>query len=226
MKCFIIHNPEDELSVRLMNDSIASCNQFGISPVPFAGTFGNAINKKLEHYNLVPSVYKLEPKLGESGCFISHYELWSQCVNDNQDYIILEHDVDMKSTLTEDILNQFVGILNLDPCGALQKDQVSYSDCSKKSGPITIKKLPEPISKLSWKSAKQHHVPGAYAYVIKPKAAAQLIKYAQLLGYLPVDVHINSHYVSISTVNPSIFKICDFMLDRKNRVKYSSTKRS
>ena len=225
MKCFIIHNPNDELSVRLMDDSIASCRSFGIDPIPFAGTFSDSIDSKLKQYNLVPSVYKPELRIGEQGCFISHYELWLQCVKDNQSYMILEHDVVMKSSLTDDILNQFTGILNLDPCGALQKDQASYVDCSKKSGTITVNKLPDPVGEMSWKSAKRYHVPGAYAYIIKPAAAAQLIEYAQSSGYLPVDVHINSYYVSMSTVHPSIFKICDFMLDRKNRVKYSSTKR-
>jgi GR25 family glycosyltransferase involved in LPS biosynthesis len=208
-----------------MNDSIASCIPFGITPLPFAGTFKDAISKKLEHYNLVPSAHKQEPRAGESGCFISHYELWLQCVNDNQSYMILEHDVIMKSSLDENILNQFTGILNLDPCGALQKDQASYVDCSKKSGPISVNKLPTPAGEMSWQSAKRYHVPGAYAYIIKPAAAAELIKHAQSSGYLPVDVHINSYYVSISTVTPSVFKICNFMLDRKNRVKYSSTKR-
>ena len=226
MKCFIIHNPDDELSIRLMNDSIASCQSFGIDPIPFAGTFRDAIIRKLEHYNLVPSIHKPEPRIGESGCFISHYELWLQCVKDNQSYMILEHDVTMKLPLSENILNQFTGILHLDPCGALQKDQASYIDCSKKSGPVTVNKLPTRSGEMSWKSAKQYHVPGAYAYVIKPTAAEQLVKHARSSGYLPVDVHINSYYVSISTVTPSIFKICDFMLDRKNRVKYSSTKRS
>lgn len=225
MKCFIIHNPDDELSVRLMNDSIASCNLYGIHPIPFSGTFKDVINKKLEHYNLVPSIYKPEPKNGESGCFISHYELWLQCVNDNYSYMILEHDVVMKSALPKNILNQFTGILNLDPCGAVQKDQARYVDCSNKTGLLTVTKLTDPTGELSWKSAKQYHVPGAYAYIIDPAAAAQLIKYAHTSGYLPVDVHINSYYVSISTVAPSIFKICDFMLDRKNRIKYSSTKR-
>jgi GR25 family glycosyltransferase involved in LPS biosynthesis len=208
-----------------MNDSIASCNLFGIDPIPFAGTFGDAINNKLEHYNLIPSIHKLEPRIGESGCFISHYELWLQCIHDNQSYMILEHDITMKSSLDEHILNQFTGILNLDPCGSLQKDQASYIDCSKKSGLVTVNELPDSAGEMSWKSAKQYHVPGAYAYIIKPAAAKKLVKHAQSSGYLPVDVHINSYYVSISTVTPSIFKICDFMLDRKNRVKYSSTKR-
>lgn len=225
MKCFIIHNPNDELSVRLMNDSILSCGKFGITPVPFAGTFGTDTVEKLAKYKLIPSKHKLEPKNGESGCFLSHYELWLQCVNEDQSYMILEHDVMMKMSMPENILDQFSEILNLDPCGALQKDQASYVDCSNKLGPVIVKKLPAASGELTWKTAKQFHVPGAYSYIIKPAAAAKLIEQAHANGYLPVDVHINSYYVSMSTVHPSIFKICDFMLDRKNRVKYSSTKR-
>lgn len=225
MKCAIIHNPNDDLSVRLMNDSIASCNQFNISPEPFPGTFKDSIDGKIEQYKLVPSIYKLEPKNGESGCFVSHYELWLRCINENQSYMILEHDAIMKRSLPENILNQFDGILNLDPCGAYQKDLEKYIKCSTNKSLNRVDKLPKPIGSLTWNTAKQYHVPGAYAYIIKPAAAEQLVKNAQSFGYLPVDVHINSYYVSISTVTPSVFKICDFMLDRKNRVKYSSTKR-
>jgi GR25 family glycosyltransferase involved in LPS biosynthesis len=224
VKCVIIHNPEDELSVRLMNDSIASCNLFGISPEPFAGTFKDSIDEKIEQYKLVPSTHKLEPKNGERGCFISHYEVWLQCINENQNYMILEHDVIMKRSLPENILDQFDGILNLDPCGANQKDLEKYIECSISKSENSVDRLPTPVGALTWKTAKQYHVPGAYAYIIKPTAAEQLVKHARSSGYLPVDVHINSYYVSIRTVTPSIFKICDFMLDRKNRVKYSSTK--
>jgi uncharacterized protein YdhG (YjbR/CyaY superfamily) len=107
----------------------------------------------------------------------------------------------------------------------LKKDLEKYIECSISKSENSVDRLPTPVGALTWKTAKQYHVPGAYAYIIKPTAAEQLVKHARSSGYLPVDVHINSYYVSIRTVTPSIFKICDFMLDRKNRVKYSSTKR-
>jgi len=228
MKSSIIYNPNNELSVRLMNDSIASCKLFGIIPDPFVGTFGDNIDPKLAKYNLIPSEYKSNPTNGEKGCFISHYELWIKCVNDNEPYLILEHDVTMKSKLPADILEGFSDILNLDYCGSLRKDQDSYLKCMAVVGSGEIVDIFTDINlpKPSWKNFKTYHVVGAHAYIIKPSGASKLIEVSELAGFLPVDVHINSYYVDISIIKPAPFRTCDFMIDRKNRVKYSSTKRS
>lgn len=228
MKCFIIHNPNDELSLRLMNESINSCKEFGLSPVPFSGTFKDSVLEKIKKYKLVPSIYKSSPSLGEQGCFISHYELWAECVKDNVPYLILEHDITMKSALPTNILETFDEVLNLDVCGSLRKDMEPYLKCMAKTGIGKVKKLFTDIKlpAIEWKTLKTYHVVGAHAYIVKPIAAKKLIDKAHEVGLLPVDVHINSYYTNISIIEPAPFRTCDFMIDRKNRVKYSSTKRN
>lgn len=228
MKSFIIYNPDDELSASLTNSSIDSCRSFGINPTLFPGVFGNEVQAKLTAYSLRPSTLSGKDfTLGDMGCFLSHYELWNQCVKDGEAFLILEHDIQMKRSLPDDILDHFTEFLNLDVCSSLRKNIDQYKLCMIKSGDLKYKQLFHPRQipkKISWKSAKTYHVVGTHAYIIKPIGAKRLIDAAKMDGCLPADVHVNCHYVDISVVEPTIFRTCDFMLDTKNRVKYSSTK--
>jgi GR25 family glycosyltransferase involved in LPS biosynthesis len=227
MKTFIIYNPNDHLSIKLSSESIESCSQFEIYPELFAGVFGDEIIKILKEYNLFDSYFAPELTQGERGCFLSHFRLWKKCIELNEPILILEHDITMIQKLSNNILDNVTELLNLDLCGSLRKKYNEYLDCMKKTGPIKIKRLFDQTqlpSNITWKSAKQYHVAGAHAYIIKPMAAKKLIVAAEKNGCLPVDVHINSHYVDIFVCEPSIIRTCDFMIDKKNRIKFSSTK--
>ena len=227
MKTFIIYNPNDDLSIKLSSESIESCSQFEVYPELFDGVFGDKIIKILKEYNLVDGYFAPELTQGERGCFLSHFCLWKKCIELNEPILILEHDITMIRQLPNNILDNVTELLNLDLCGSLRKKYNEYLDCMKKTGPIKIKRLFDQTqlpSNITWKSAKQYHVAGAHAYIIKPIAAKKLIVAAEKNGCLPVDVHINSHYVDIFGCEPSVIRTCDFMIDKKNRIKFSSTK--
>ena len=225
MKCFIIYNPTDPLSQSLVADSVSSCRLFKIEPELFAGTF-NEIDLKLKKYNLIVSPIVPKITTGTTGCFISHYELWLKTIETNTPSMILEHDVVMQNQLPENILELFDDVLNLDPCGKQQKDLDDYITCvSQKSNNVVIKTLKKSNDQnLTWKTVKSNNIPGAYAYIIKPSGAKKLVDAAHRNGFLPADVHINSNHLTLNTISPSVFRICNFMIDRKNRVKFSSTK--
>lgn len=227
MKSFIIHNPNDTLSVTLASESLESCNRFGIRPELFDGCFGDDIDFKIKKYNLFPSTEVPKLTVGEQGCFVSHYELWNNCLSDNVPYFIMEHDIQLKSSVLEDVTTRFDDVLNLDYCSSFRKTIDKYLECSKNtSNTVSIEQIYKGVSntKPTWKSAKTYHVVGAHAYIIKPSAAKKLIDAAHRDGFLPVDVHINCHYVDMYITKPSIARTCDFMLNTKNRVKFSSTK--
>jgi GR25 family glycosyltransferase involved in LPS biosynthesis len=226
MKSFIIFNPNDPISQKLVLESIESCCSFGLEVEMFPGTFDDDIDTKLNKYNL--KISPLVPKItnGTKGCFISHYELWNKSVNENMPILILEHDVQMQNHLPTEILNLFDDVLNLDPCGDQQKDLEIYKNCtSAKLKSILIEqKKKNTTANLSWKSLKNNNISGAYSYIIKPAGAKKLIDAAKVYGFFPADVHINSYFLTLNTIKPSVFRICDFMIDRKNRIKFSSTK--
>lgn len=228
MKSFIIYNPNDSLSLTLTKLSLESCRYFDLDPMLSPGVFGSSVQEKLNYYSLKQSnLSEKEFTTGDMGCFLSHYELWNSCVSDNEAYLILEHDIQMKRSLPADILDHFGEFLNLDVCSSLRKDIDQYKACMVREGQLKYRQLFSPTQvpkKISWKSAKTYHVVGTHAYIIKPAGAKRLIEAAKQHGCLPADVHVNCHYVDITVVEPTIFRTCDFMLNTKNRVKYSSTK--
>lgn len=227
MKSFVIYNPNDSLSRRLVEESIESCHKYDIYPERFSGIFGNEANQLKNDYKLQNSIHSPDLKLGDIGCFLSHFLLWNKCVEIDEPILILEHDITMIREMPDNILNEFSELLNLDLCGSLRKQYNEYIECMKKEGKVKVRRLFEKNQipqELTWKSAKTYHVAGAHAYIIKPNGAQKLISSAKKNGILPADVHINSHYVDIHVCEPSIIRTCDFMIDKKNRVKYSSTK--
>lgn len=227
MKCFIIYNPNDPLSSRLMKESVDSCKPYNINPVPFPGVFGKNVDIVIEQEKLKPSKLKEEYTQGDKGCFLSHYLLWRKCAEDQIPYLILEHDIHMVRGVPEDILDHFDELCNLDLCGSLRKEYDKYIECMNKTGIPKVKKLFNEnlaAKDATWRRAKEKNVSGAHAYIIKQEGAKKLIDAAKTFGFLPTDVHINEFYVKINVCEPSIFRTCDFMIDKKNRVKYSSTK--
>jgi len=228
MKSVIIYNPDDPLSVDLVNQSIDSCRSFGIIPELFSGIFGKSVQEKMIEHDLKQSkIAEKDFTVGDMGCLLSHFELWNRTVSDNEPYLILEHDITMKRSLPPDVLDHFDELLNLDVCSSLRKDLEKYKKCMSSEGSLKYRQLYHPKQlpkKITWKSAKTYHVVGTHAYIIKPAGANKLIQAARKDGCLPADVHVNCHEVDISVVEPTIFRTCDFMLNEKNRVKFSSTK--
>jgi GR25 family glycosyltransferase involved in LPS biosynthesis len=225
MITYLIYNPEDELSTKLAVSSIDSCRPYGIDPILFLGSFGTSTTQKISDYKLTPANFSPNMTVGEYGCFVSHYELWNRCFNDNVPLLILEHDVYMKQALPNNVLDLFEDVLNLDGCSNFRKDAEKYNTCAAKIEVSLVKQLYRQLNQtITWKSAKTNNVSGAHAYIIKPTGAKKLIDAAHLNGIMPADVHINGHYVNISITDPSTFRFCDFMMNKKNRVKYSSTK--
>jgi len=226
MKTYVIYNPSDHLSTNLVKDTVLGCESNGLSPILHAGTFGEDIEIKIKKYGIRPSRLCQDVNKGTTGCFLSHYELWLKCASGVETFLILEHDVTMISPLPDNIEELFEDVLHLDFCGSKQKDLDNYLKCIEQKNDLKIL-MPfnkKPSSLNTWKEAKKNNIPGGYAYLIKPKAAQKLIDAAGKHGFMPADVHINNYYIDLKAISPSIFRICDFMLDRKNRIKFSSTK--
>lgn len=228
MKNFIIYDPLDSLSVGLTRDAIASGEQVGIEIEKFPGFFGDSIEPKIIEYGLsVSNLNVKELSLGHKGCFLSHYDLWQRCVKENIPMGIFEHDVIIKKTIDDSVLDKFDDILNLDHCSSLRKNVLDYENCQLLDQKLEIQLLYEKTKipkTISWKSAKKYHVVGTHGYIIKPQGAKKLIIAAQTFGILPVDVHINCHYLNIYITKPSLVRICDFMIDENHRTKFSRTK--
>lgn len=100
--------------------------------------------------------------------FLSHHTLWENCVNDNEEYQIFEHDAVA--------VNSVPSFINYDKIISL--GQPSYGRYNTPTylgaGPLVSKR----------------YFPGAHAYRLKPKGAEQLIKVARTKAG-PTDIFLH-----------------------------------
>ena len=98
MKAYIITVKGNELSEESANKTLQSAKQSGLEPEIYYG-----VNKYEAEHILTNSGLDIDNKDGvftkvsykEStiGCFLSHWSLWKKCINRNEPFVILEHDV-------------------------------------------------------------------------------------------------------------------------------------
>lgn len=93
-RCYIIHNPYTKLSRDLLAETEQRLLEFGYEFQRFPQTDGSTVTDqtwidlgicKLDHG-------KWCNRPGAWGCFISHYRLWIECREQQDNRIILEHD--------------------------------------------------------------------------------------------------------------------------------------
>jgi glycosyl transferase, family 25 len=125
--------------------------------------------KRLQGYELTP---------GEIGCYLSHMKAWGQCVEQNKTMLVLEDDFVINGDLSHvlESLTQMDQRWSLVRLAALY--DVEHRVIDRYEGVELVENRGDPV--------------GAAAYVIKPSAAAQLIKCSSAI-YEPVD-HYLEHY--------------------------------
>ena len=118
---------------------------------------------------------------GVIGCFYSHYNLWSKCVELNEPIMIFEDDVKFFRGY---VPVEFDGvlILSLGKSSYLSEPQKTYLE--NPSGPAIARK---------WQNFS---MPGASGYAIKPDAALALTKFYRPYWY-PADNAINQFVVPL-----------------------------
>ena len=80
----------------------------------------------LKRLKITPKYKFKKGRAGVFGCFLSHYYLWKQCVEDNVPYLILEHDGYFLRPLPKDILEKFEDVLKLDGLDPYSKQYDSF----------------------------------------------------------------------------------------------------
>lgn len=131
---------------------------------------------------LQKSAYATRDPLRRIACAMSHYDLWEKCVQDNEPYMILEHDalwvnkIDLKLFDT----NKFNIVGLNDPIGATRKAHDLKEAIIKKDGDII------PIPTVDDLKIPQG-LAGNSAYIIKPAGAKHVIKAVKEYGLWPND---------------------------------------
>jgi GR25 family glycosyltransferase involved in LPS biosynthesis len=210
VKCFIIRLEENDHSCKMAFDCFEQAKKYNIEANYFKAINGN---NSVEHYNKlnIKQAGKFKKgKLGVLGCFLSHYYLWKQCVDDNIPYLILEHDGYIIRHIPEDILDQFEDVLKLDE---LDPYSSSYNNKINEEFklPITIQPYINPSPKYKTRiGLGTNYFKGAYSYIIKPHAAKKIIDYITINGHVPADQQINDTIVKLETTLPTIARLHPF----------------
>jgi glycosyl transferase family 25 len=177
----------------------------------------------LQTHNLFPYPKVVTKKLrpGYTGCFLSHFLLWKQCVNLQEPILIFEHDGLLIRSLPDNILDTFDTILYLDPASRIETD---YENYLKQESDLYVEHYPHIVSeKVKYRSMNMTHIKGIHAYIIKPQGANMLLNSISKFGFIAADVAINQYYVSFYTTRPSYARINPFFCNKNNVKQFSHT---
>jgi glycosyl transferase family 25 len=167
--------------------------------------------RRLQGYELTP---------GEIGCYLSHMKAWEKCVEQDKTTLVLEDDF----VINGDLSDVFESLTQIDQKWSLVRlaalYDVEHRVVDRNEGIELVENRGDPV--------------GAAAYVIKPSAAAQLMKCSSAI-YEPVDhylEHYSKHGLRMLAVKPypiSIVGKDSTITDRPGRLPikgFEKTKRS
>jgi len=206
MKFKIIRLKDNSISEKYAAECVDQAKKFGIDVDYFDAINGIEYQKHLDELKIAPRYKFKKGRVGVFGCFLSHFYLWEECVEEDVPYCILEHDGYFISHLPENILDSFTEVLKLDDLDPFSK---SYNDSLEfqKDLPLTVKKYYNPTAKFLEKNGTGNYMKGAYGYIIKPQAAIKLISWIKDHGFVPADNQLGDAIVDIQVVTPSIVRL-------------------
>lgn len=130
---------------------------------------------------LIKTAYVTKNPLSRMACFMSHYSLWEQCVEENEDFLILEHDAEFVSKIDFDPSDTKYGIIGINnPLGATRKSREVYQLI------INNEKNFQPVPTIDDYNVPQG-LAGNSAYIVKPKYIKQVIEKVCEVGAWPND---------------------------------------
>ena len=189
MRMFVITIMENERSVQVADRCVKSGQVFGykIEKHPAYSPQNCNVNQELDNLNYNRSGF-IEKYSRPENCiagFLSHHSLWMKCLELNEPIVIFEHD----AVVTNDIPNLVLfDILNL--------------------GKPSYGKFNTPTFIGYGSLVSKPYFPGAHAYRITPKGAADLINEAQFSAG-PTDIYIHSSKFTLGEFYPWVAEARD-----------------
>ena len=170
VKAFVITISDNPASNQVAERCIKSGIKFGINICKWEATTPNNNPLSIAETKGIPVEGFKEIYSRFENClsaFLSHYSLWEKCVEDNEEYMIFEHDAVCVETIP--------GFIHYDKVISLGKPSYGKAQMPTRLGvnPLTSKP----------------YFPGAHAYRLKPEGAKALIKMASRAA-CPTDVFL------------------------------------
>lgn len=142
---------------------------------------------------LYKTVYETADPAKRMSCFMSHYRLWEECAEKNEDFLVLEHDALFVRRLKIETLEESsYKIISInDPRGATRRSQAYHElICEHEIAPvpwIDDAKIPQGL-------------PGNSAYYLKPEGAMKLLLLVKEYGGWPNDAIMCKQLLSAKTI--------------------------
>ena len=208
MKAFVITLKDNESSVRLSNKCLESLKENGYDGEVFDAHCGQESSEYLASYNVKPisdprvpyfDLYnRWTPVTGTIGCFASHFNLWLKSMTLNEPIIIMEHDAKMLRPW-DDL--DWKDVLHLDWEGSIRRRNMrGFYDSYE---PV----INDSVFRMGFRPGEAGAIVSmncAYAYAIKPHAAAALVSDAIQNGWFAADRFVREPLVLIETVHPKV----------------------
>lgn len=171
MKSFVITIMDNPESVKVADRCIKSGKKFGIDIEKFPAITPKDNPLELAKQWELPTQGFQEVYSRLENCvaaFLSHYSLWLKCKEDNEKYMILEHDAVIVNSIP--LFVPFDKVMNI--------GKPSYGKANR---PMKIGVNP---------LTSKRYMPGAHGYMVNPAGARHLIDKAYY-DAKPTDVYMN-----------------------------------
>ena len=189
LSSYVITIQSKQQSIDIANRCISSAAKFGIKVEQFkAYTPDDYPDKILVQKGVNTKGFDEVYSRGDNcrAAFLSHFSLWEKCVSDNHKYLIFEHDA-----LVED---------NIPTTAPFNKVMTIGKPSYGKFNTPTFIGYGSLISKP--------YFPGAHAYRITPKGAADLVNEAQFSAG-PTDIYMHSNKFTLGEYYPWVAEARD-----------------
>jgi len=223
MRTKIIVLQNHQLSQTVAQDCIEQAAKFGISVEVFDAINGFDADGHLDLLGLRPLGKFKKGRVGIIGCFLSHYYLWLDCVKHNIPYLVLEHDGYFIKPLPDNILDLFDDVIKLDSGNPYSDSYEHWLDTHSTDASSIWTIQNGEHGGGNHETAAGWNTFGAYAYIIKPHAAARLIDWVKANGFLPTDWLLGTNIMSVSHCRPTIARLHPLYTKDDNIKKLSTT---
>lgn len=185
MKAYVNYLPDIPQSNAAQRRCTASCEEFGLDPIPYPAVWRDEVKEAL--FNVGLRVKDFHDHYSNRDAvianFITQYKIWEEVANSyahNDPVLILEHDAVVTAKLPD---IEWPEITNV--------GKPSYGAFKTRDREGLY-----PLFSKPW------YLPGAHAYIITRLGAQHLIKRARMDGVEPVDLFISNKRFTVHEYYP------------------------
>ena len=181
-----------DFSIKMKDQAVESLDALNIEYELFDGVLGRKGIDILKEHGVAPSAYVEANDWtdGTIGCLASHYELWHECAQGDEPFMILEQDAVVLRD-PEEILGDIDSVCHLDAYLPFENIKTGFDHSELYNENVQIyapgvKRYPK--NKFYKNNAITGSVfRGAYGYIMTPKGAKRVLDFISKRGAFPAD---------------------------------------